>query len=205
MLHNAVCSPSKEPDVNENFQFHQNFNPEFCNVKIITHICRKNRLRNVPRQPYSTVTFNFAFMITIDELRFSYGGRRVYDGLCTRFEKGTVYGLLGKNGAGKTTLLRLMAGLMECGGGKIEINGAGVSGQTVFRSGEHERPGHAGKRLCGRIRKVLLGLRRGGSAEVPGRIRGGSARETKQALFRAAQKGTHSLRPVPQCGSAASG
>ena len=62
-------------------------------------------------------------MIRIDELTFSYGGRRVYDGLCTRFEKGTVYGLLGKNGAGKTTLLRLMAGLMECGGGKIEING----------------------------------------------------------------------------------
>ena len=62
-------------------------------------------------------------MIRIDELTFSYGGRRVYDGLCTRFEKGTVYGLLGKNGAGKTTLLRLMAGLMECGGGKIEVNG----------------------------------------------------------------------------------
>ncbi|HIZ88081.1 MAG TPA: ABC transporter ATP-binding protein [Candidatus Coprenecus pullistercoris] len=62
-------------------------------------------------------------MIRIDELTFSYRGRRVYDGLCTRFEKGTVYGLLGKNGAGKTTLLRLMAGLMECGGGKIEVNG----------------------------------------------------------------------------------
>ena len=62
-------------------------------------------------------------MIRIDELTFSYGGRRVYDGLSTHFDKGAVYGLLGKNGAGKTTLLRLMAGLMECGGGKIEING----------------------------------------------------------------------------------
>ena len=47
----------------------------------------------------------------------------MYDGLSTHFDKGAVYGLLGKNGAGKTTLLRLMAGLMECGGGKIEING----------------------------------------------------------------------------------
>lgn len=54
---------------------------------------------------------------------FSYGGRCVYDGLSTYFETGAVYGLLGKNGAGKTTLLRLIAGLTECSGGKIDIDG----------------------------------------------------------------------------------
>ena len=62
-------------------------------------------------------------MIQIDELMFSYRGRRVYDGLNMELKDGAVYGLLGKNGAGKTTLMRLIAGLLECGYGKITVNG----------------------------------------------------------------------------------
>ena len=30
-----------DANITANFQFHQNFNPEFCNVKIIIHICRR--------------------------------------------------------------------------------------------------------------------------------------------------------------------
>ena len=59
---------------------------------------------------------------------FSYRGRRVYDGLNMELREGAVYGLLGKNGAGKTTLMRLIAGLMECGDGRITVNG-----RTPFR------------------------------------------------------------------------
>lgn len=62
-------------------------------------------------------------MIQIDELRFSYRGRRVYDGLDLELKEGAVYGLLGRNGAGKTTLMKLIAGLLRCGGGRIEVDG----------------------------------------------------------------------------------
>lgn len=62
-------------------------------------------------------------MIQIDELRFSYRGRRVYDGLDLELKEGAVYGLLGRNGAGKTTLMKLIAGLLRCGGGRIMVDG----------------------------------------------------------------------------------
>ena len=62
-------------------------------------------------------------MIQIDELRFSYRGRRVYDGLDLELKEGAVYGLLGRNGAGKTTLMKLLAGLLKCGGGRIMVDG----------------------------------------------------------------------------------
>ena len=62
-------------------------------------------------------------MIQIDELRFSYRGRCVYDGLSLELKDGAVYGLLGRNGAGKTTLMRLIAGLLRCGNGRIEVDG----------------------------------------------------------------------------------
>ena len=53
-----------ESNANEFFQSYQNFHPGFCNVEIMTHICRKKRHRNVPRQPDSTVTFNLWFYDT---------------------------------------------------------------------------------------------------------------------------------------------
>ena len=51
-------------NANEFFQSYQNFHPGFCNVEIMTHICRKKRRRNVPRQPDSTATFNLWFYDT---------------------------------------------------------------------------------------------------------------------------------------------
>lgn len=62
-------------------------------------------------------------MVLIDGLVFGYGGRLLYDGISTAFADGAVYGLLGRNGAGKTTLMRLIAGLLKCGGGRIEVDG----------------------------------------------------------------------------------
>lgn len=62
-------------------------------------------------------------MVLIDGLVFGYGGHLLYDGISTAFKDGAVYGLLGRNGAGKTTLMRLVAGLLKCGGGRIEVDG----------------------------------------------------------------------------------
>ena len=65
---NSICGRqakyTQKPEANEFFQSYQNFHPGFCNVEIMTHICRKKRCRNVPRQPDSTVTFNLWFYDT---------------------------------------------------------------------------------------------------------------------------------------------
>ena len=65
---NSICDRqakyTQNPEANEFFQSYQNFHPGFCNVEIMTHICRKKRRRNVPRQPDSTATFNLWFYDT---------------------------------------------------------------------------------------------------------------------------------------------
>lgn len=87
----------------------------------MSHLCYRKFGRNVPRR--HTRHLISCFMIQIDELVFSYRGRCVYDGMSLELKDGAVYGLLGRNGAGKTTLMRLIAGLLRCGNGRIEVDG----------------------------------------------------------------------------------
>lgn len=60
-------------------------------------------------------------MITAENLSFTYrkSRRAVLHDFSLSFEKGRVYGLLGKNGAGKSTLLYLMTGLLTPRGGRV--------------------------------------------------------------------------------------
>jgi ABC-2 type transport system ATP-binding protein len=51
-------------------------------------------------------------MITINDLKFSYGNKIVFENISFQMELGKIYGLLGENGVGKTTLLRIIAGLL---------------------------------------------------------------------------------------------
>jgi ABC-2 type transport system ATP-binding protein len=63
-------------------------------------------------------------MITIQQVSYTYQKKRpVFNQLSVQFEKGHIYGLLGKNGAGKSTLLRLAAGLLRPIAGKAEADG----------------------------------------------------------------------------------
>ncbi len=50
-------------------------------------------------------------MIVIRNLTKSYGKNDVLKGINMEFDRGKVYGIVGKNGAGKTTLFRCIAGL----------------------------------------------------------------------------------------------
>ena len=54
-------------------------------------------------------------MLKINDLAFSYSGNscKVFNDFSLKFEKGAVYGLLGKNGTGKSTLLYLITGLLH--------------------------------------------------------------------------------------------
>lgn len=55
-------------------------------------------------------------MISLTQLRKSFGSHHVLKGIDLTFEKGKIYGIVGANGAGKTTLFRCIAGLEEYSG-----------------------------------------------------------------------------------------
>ncbi len=51
-------------------------------------------------------------MIQIRDLEFSYGKRKVLNGVSLEIPEGTVFGMLGPNGSGKTTLFRILSTLL---------------------------------------------------------------------------------------------
>ncbi len=65
-------------------------------------------------------------VLSAHNLRKSYAGQAVVDGVNITINKGECYGMLGPNGAGKTTTLRLMLGLIEPDGGKLSLLGHAV-------------------------------------------------------------------------------
>jgi branched-chain amino acid transport system ATP-binding protein len=79
-------------------------------------------------------------MLTLEEVRCSYGGMRVLHDVSLRLAPGEVLGLLGRNGAGKTTTLRAIMGLVRPEGGSIRIDGTEL---TALRAHEIPRLGVA--------------------------------------------------------------
>ncbi|MEA4832088.1 putative ABC transporter ATP-binding protein [bioreactor metagenome] len=68
-------------------------------------------------------------LLKLEDLSFSYddGKTDVLKNLNYEFEKGKVYGIMGKSGAGKTTLLSLLSGLTTPTSGKILYDGKDIS------------------------------------------------------------------------------
>jgi iron complex transport system ATP-binding protein len=60
-------------------------------------------------------------MLAANELRFSYPGRQVLEGVSLSVEPGTRTAIIGPNGSGKSTLLRLLGGLLEPEGGSVTL------------------------------------------------------------------------------------
>jgi ABC-2 type transport system ATP-binding protein len=60
-------------------------------------------------------------MITITDLRKSFGAIRAVDGLSLSVKAGECFGLLGPNGAGKTTTISIATGLLTPDGGSVVI------------------------------------------------------------------------------------
>ena len=55
-------------------------------------------------------------MIELKNISKKYGSKEILNDITTTFEKGKVYGIMGKNGAGKTTLFNCIAGLEKFDG-----------------------------------------------------------------------------------------
>ncbi len=68
--------------------------------------------------------------LSVVDLRKSYAGKPVVDGLSIELQRGECFGLLGPNGAGKTTTLRCCLGLTTPDSGTITLGGLPVPQQA---------------------------------------------------------------------------
>ena len=62
-------------------------------------------------------------VIDVRDLRKTYGGRAVVDGISFSVQPGEIFGILGPNGAGKTTTVECIGGLRHRDGGTITVVG----------------------------------------------------------------------------------
>ena len=62
-------------------------------------------------------------MLTVSNLRKSYGPRVAVDGVTFELKQGETFGLLGPNGAGKSTTIHMLCGVLKPDAGAIHIDG----------------------------------------------------------------------------------
>ena len=77
-------------------------------------------------------------MLKVTDLKVSYGGIEALKGISFSVEQGQIVTLIGANGAGKSTTLRTISGLVKPASGKIEFEGADITGkdtQKIVSSG----------------------------------------------------------------------
>ncbi len=74
-------------------------------------------------------------MITVSEIRKSFGEVHAVRGISFSVGRGEIFGFLGPNGAGKTTTISMLAGLIRPDSGSITIDGMdmAVSGREIRR------------------------------------------------------------------------
>jgi ABC-2 type transport system ATP-binding protein len=72
-------------------------------------------------------------IIEVHDLKKSFRGRSVLNGISFSVEQGEVFGFLGPNGAGKTTTMRLLLGLLRPDSGSARVLGQSLSDHDRLR------------------------------------------------------------------------
>lgn len=62
-------------------------------------------------------------IVEIENLRFSFPGQALFDGLTCSIPRGKIVGIMGVSGCGKTTLLRMIGGQLTPSAGTIRVDG----------------------------------------------------------------------------------
>ena len=74
-------------------------------------------------------------MLKLENIKKSYDGTIVLDGINLDIEDGEIVSILGPSGCGKTTLLNLILGITEADSGKIIYNGEGMTNLPMEKRG----------------------------------------------------------------------
>lgn len=74
--------------------------------------------------------------VEVKDLRKSFGGHKVLDGISLRVPHGETLAVLGRSGTGKSVLLKLLVGLQTADAGSIRIAGEEIAGLNRARVGE---------------------------------------------------------------------
>ncbi|MCR5478888.1 MAG: ABC transporter ATP-binding protein/permease [Ruminococcus sp.] len=69
--------------------------------------------------------------IVFEDVDFSYGGKKILDGVSFRAAEKTTTAIVGPSGSGKTTMCSLIARFWDVGGGKVTIGGNDVRSFTL--------------------------------------------------------------------------
>ena len=70
-------------------------------------------------------------IISIKNLRMSYGNKNVLNGINLKIPRGQIIGYIGTNGAGKSTTIKIMLGILEGYQGNVEILGQDISNGSI--------------------------------------------------------------------------
>ena len=70
-------------------------------------------------------------IISIKNLRMSYGNKNVLNGINLEIPRGQIIGYIGTNGAGKSTTIKIMLGILEGYEGTVEIFGQDISNGSI--------------------------------------------------------------------------
>jgi lipopolysaccharide export system ATP-binding protein len=83
--------------------------------------------------PGSTSKTTQNAVLSAQDLRKTYGGRAVVDGVSITVKPREIVGLLGPNGAGKTTSFYMIAGLIPAEQGSVHLHGNDISKLPMHR------------------------------------------------------------------------
>ncbi|MBD9528780.1 ABC transporter ATP-binding protein [Paracoccus sp. PAR01] len=78
-------------------------------------------------------------LISLNDVRFGYGGTPILHGVSLALEQGQNLGILGESGSGKSTILRLMLGLARPDAGVVEADGSVLETRSRSRMQAHRR------------------------------------------------------------------